>query len=120
LLNVVLDFQSSSEEIKAKKIQLRNAAIEMVNKIMREKAGNIVWYMERKFNNKFKLDAQGVPRVWKPSDDIKAIYMEAKRDVSFSCKAMNSFFFFLTWGGFRVRNCSIISLLFDCTLRTTS
>jgi vacuolar-type H+-ATPase subunit H len=74
------DFQSSAEEIKAKKVQLRNAAVEMVNKIMREKAGNIVWYMERKFNNKFKLDAQGVPRMWKPSDNIKQIYVDAKRD----------------------------------------
>jgi hypothetical protein len=77
-----VDFQSSAEEIKAKKVQLRNAAVEMVNKIMREKAGNIVWYMERKFNNKFKLDAQGVPRMWKPSDNIKQIYVDAKRDVS--------------------------------------
>jgi GTPase Era involved in 16S rRNA processing len=72
--------QSSSDEIQQKKEELKNASHTIVYNIMKEKANNIVYLMERKFNSTFKLDEHGVPRNWKPQDDIKTIYMNAKKE----------------------------------------
>lgn len=34
------------------------------------------------FEDKFRYDDEGVPRVWKPDDDIDAIFKKAKDSVS--------------------------------------
>mgnify|MGYP002718867079 CR=1 FL=1 len=34
------------------------------------------------FEDRFRYDEQGVPRVWKPEDDIEAAFKKAKEEVS--------------------------------------
>ena len=34
------------------------------------------------FEDKFRYDEQGVPRIWKPSDDIDGIFKSAREEVS--------------------------------------
>lgn len=36
------------------------------------------------FEERFRYDDEGVPRVWKPDDDIDTIFKKAKDAVSFS------------------------------------
>eukprot|EP00871_Galdieria_phlegrea_P000175 jgi/Galph1/1158/GphlegSOOS_G5738.1 len=40
----------------------------------------IVSYLSRKFDNSFRKDSRGVPRVWKPGDDLDSLYLEAKQE----------------------------------------
>jgi len=44
------------------------------------------------FEDKFRYDSEGVPRVWKPEDDIDGIFKKAResvsRIVSFRCKCV--------------------------------
>ncbi|EME27774.1 Protein SEY1 [Galdieria sulphuraria] len=37
-------------------------------------------YLYRKFDNCFRKDSRGVPRVWKPGDDLDSLYLDAKRE----------------------------------------
>ena len=46
-----------------------------VNRISALKMANI------RFEDKFRYDEQGVPRIWKPSDDIDGIFKSARDDV---------------------------------------
>jgi hypothetical protein len=39
--------------------------------------------LRRRFESHFRFDEKGLPRVWKPSDDIDSIYSKAKEEVNF-------------------------------------
>ena len=38
------------------------------------------------FEERFRYDAQGVPRVWKPDDDIDGAFKVARDQVRFVCR----------------------------------
>jgi len=42
------------------------------------------------FEDRFRYDEQGVPRVWKPEDDIEAAFKKAKDEVSLVCAASSA------------------------------
>lgn len=33
------------------------------------------------FEDKFRYDSKGIPRVWKPEDDVESIYSDARQTV---------------------------------------
>lgn len=37
---------------------------------------------DNRFEDKFRYDESGVPRIWKPSDDIDGIFKSAREQVS--------------------------------------
>jgi len=37
-------------------------------------------YLYRKFDNCFRKDSRGVPRIWKPGDDLDSLYLDAKQE----------------------------------------
>ncbi|KAI1019493.1 hypothetical protein LB505_000455 [Fusarium chuoi] len=40
--------------------------------------GNILLKLRENFEDKFRYDEAGVPRIWRPSDDIEGIYTKAR------------------------------------------
>jgi len=40
--------------------------------------GNILLKLRENFEDKFRYDEAGVPRIWRPSDDIEGVYTKAK------------------------------------------
>lgn len=40
--------------------------------------GNILLKLRENFEDKFRYDAEGVPRIWRPTDDIEGIYTTAR------------------------------------------
>ena len=40
------------------------------------------------FEERFRYDDQGVPRVWKPDDDIDSAFRKAKDEVCFVCPSL--------------------------------
>jgi len=53
---------------------------EILHSIIKNKAANILLIMDSKFKKKFRLDAEGIPRKWAYSDDIKSIFTKAKAE----------------------------------------
>lgn len=49
----------------------------------------ILTTLRTKFEDNFQNDEVGVPRVWKPEDDIEAAFRKAKDEVSFSSSCKN-------------------------------
>ena len=42
------------------------------------------------FEERFRYDEQGVPRVWRPEDDLEAAFRKAKDEVNYSCESHRS------------------------------
>ncbi len=43
--------------------------------------GPLLEKLRRKFESVFRYDEKGLPRVWKPTDDIDTLYSESKHQV---------------------------------------
>jgi len=68
------------QNYKRKKKTLRDMTFEILHSIIKNKAANILLIMDSKFKKKFRLDAEGIPRKWAYSDDIKSIFTKAKAE----------------------------------------
>jgi hypothetical protein len=44
--------------------------------------GPLLEKLRRKFESVFRYDEKGLPRVWKPTDDIDTLFSRAKHEVS--------------------------------------
>ena len=42
---------------------------------------SVLKFTNFRFEDKFRYDEQGVPRIWKPSDDIDGMFKSARDDV---------------------------------------
>jgi protein SEY1 len=42
---------------------------------------SVLEFANSRFEDKFRYDEQGVPRIWKPSDDIDGMFKSARDDV---------------------------------------
>jgi hypothetical protein len=49
---------------------------------------NLVSILRTTFEERFRYDEAGVPRVWKPEDDIEAAFKQAKEEVSYTQTAL--------------------------------
>eukprot|EP01088_Endostelium_zonatum_P001019 TRINITY_DN11299_c0_g1_i1.p1 TRINITY_DN11299_c0_g1~~TRINITY_DN11299_c0_g1_i1.p1 ORF type:complete len:805 (+),score=234.74 TRINITY_DN11299_c0_g1_i1:47-2416(+) len=66
--------KSANEQVSAFNRQLYKALRDR----MIEKKDNILYVMEKKFNEIFKLDERGFPRRWKPEDNVMGLLSEGR------------------------------------------
>lgn len=73
-------FDASSEEMEVGLWRLRRKSwIGLREKIEEEvMEGNILLKLRENFEDKFRYDEAGVPRIWRPTDDIESIYTKAR------------------------------------------
>jgi hypothetical protein len=69
----------SESESQSKKEEIDGISLEALRRMLREKANNVTWLMERRFNKVFKLDSDGLPRRWAKSDNVKAEFLKARQ-----------------------------------------
>jgi hypothetical protein len=73
-------FEASPEEVEVGLWRLRRkswvALREKIEEEMME--SNILMKLRENFEDKFRYDDEGVPRIWRPSDDIEGIYTRAR------------------------------------------
>lgn len=72
--------EASEEEVEVGLWRLRRKSwIALREKIEEEvMEGNILLKLRENFEDKFRYDEVGVPRIWRPSDDIEGIYTKAR------------------------------------------
>ncbi|EOO03617.1 putative root hair defective 3 gtp-binding protein [Phaeoacremonium minimum UCRPA7] len=72
--------EASEEEVEVGLWRLRRKSwIALREKIEEEvMEGNILLKLRENFEDKFRYDEAGVPRIWRPSDDIEGIYTKAR------------------------------------------
>lgn len=80
-----LGFNSSDEELEE---SVNNLVLQswllLRRKVDEELADSMLLLKLRsRFEEKFRYDEQGLPKVWKPEDDIDAHFKKAREDVSF-------------------------------------
>ncbi|KAK6845222.1 Protein SEY1 [Apiospora arundinis] len=73
-------FEASQEEVDVGLWRLRRKSwIALRDKIEEEvMEGNILLKLRENFEDKFRYDDAGVPRIWRPADDIEGIYTKAR------------------------------------------
>lgn len=73
-------FDASDEEAEVGMWRLRRKSwVGLREKIDEEvMEGNILLKLRENFEDKFRYDEAGVPRIWRPSDDIEGIYTKAR------------------------------------------
>lgn len=78
-----LGFNTSDEELdESVKNLVKQSWLLLRRKIDEELADSMVLLKLRsKFEDKFRYDDEGLPRVWKPEDDIDAHFKKAREEV---------------------------------------
>ncbi|CAH0059483.1 unnamed protein product [Clonostachys solani] len=73
-------FDASDEEVEVGTWRLRRKSwVALRDKIDEEvMEGNILLKLRENFEDKFRYDEAGVPRIWRPTDDIEGIYTKAR------------------------------------------
>ena len=73
-------FDASPDEIEVGLWRLRRkswgALRDKIDEEMME--GNLLLKLRENFEDKFRYDADGVPRIWRPTDDIEGLYTKAR------------------------------------------
>ena len=73
-------FDASDDEVEVGTWRLRRKSwVALREKIDEEvMEGNILMKLRENFEDKFRYDEAGVPRIWRPTDDIEGIYTKAR------------------------------------------
>lgn len=73
-------FDASQEEIDVGLWRLRRKSWGVLRAKIDEEVmeGNILLKLRENFEDKFRYDEAGVPRIWRPTDDIEGMYTKAK------------------------------------------
>ncbi|KAI9864750.1 MAG: Dynamin-like GTPase that mediates homotypic ER fusion [Vezdaea acicularis] len=73
-------FDASPEEMDVGLWQLRRKSWGVLRARVDEEMmeGNILLKLRENFEDKFRYDEAGVPRIWRPTDDIEAVYTKAR------------------------------------------
>ncbi|RDW88185.1 putative protein sey1 [Coleophoma cylindrospora] len=73
-------FDASEEEIEVGLWRLRRKSWGVLKARIDEEVmeGNILLKLRENFEDKFRYDDDGVPRIWRPTDDIEGMYTKAK------------------------------------------
>ncbi|KXS09730.1 root hair defective 3 GTP-binding protein [Gonapodya prolifera JEL478] len=76
------NFDVPHDEAKALQARLQNSAWEALRyKVLEETSdARILQRLRQQFELRFRYDAKGIPRVWKPEDDIDGAYEKAKHE----------------------------------------
>lgn len=77
-------FNATEEENTSSLKTLRKRAWQILRGKIDEQTSdaNILSKLRATFEERFRYDENGVPRVWKPEDDIDAAYRKARDEVS--------------------------------------
>lgn len=78
-----LGFNSSTKELEQSISSLKLQAWIVLRKKIDEELADTMMLMKMRsrFEEKFRYDDHGLPRVWKPEDDIDSYFKRAKEDV---------------------------------------
>jgi hypothetical protein len=73
-------FDASSEEVEVGLWRLRRKSWGVLRAKIDEEVmeGNILLKLRENFEDKFRYDEHGVPRIWRPTDDIEGLYTKAR------------------------------------------
>ncbi|KAI8961119.1 root hair defective 3 GTP-binding protein [Daldinia sp. FL1419] len=73
-------FQASEDEVEVGLWRLRRKSWVALREKIEEEVmeGNILLKLRENFEDKFRYDEAGVPRIWRPADDIEGIYTRAR------------------------------------------
>ncbi|KAK4214980.1 protein SEY1 [Rhypophila decipiens] len=73
-------FEASEEEVQVGLWRLRRKSWVVLREKIEEEVleSNILMKLRENFEDKFRYDGEGVPRIWRPSDDIEGIYTKAR------------------------------------------
>ncbi|KIX94165.1 protein sey1 [Fonsecaea multimorphosa CBS 102226] len=73
-------FDASAEEVEVGIWRLRRKAWGVLRSKIDEEMmeGNLLLKLRENFEDKFRYDEAGVPRIWRPTDDIEGIYTRAR------------------------------------------
>lgn len=73
-------FEASEEEVEVGLWRLRRKSWVALREKIEEEVmeGNILLKLRENFEDKFRYDEAGVPRIWRPADDIEGIYTRAR------------------------------------------
>jgi hypothetical protein len=66
-------------EAQGRKGEIDTLTLEALRRMLREKANNVTWLMERRFNKVFKMDSDGLPRKWGRGEDVKGEFLRARQ-----------------------------------------
>jgi len=78
LNNLTESFRVDEKELASKREEIEQLVFKVLSKIVREKASNLLLFMDRSFNAHFRLDDSGIPKRWLPTDDVSTYYIKAK------------------------------------------
>lgn len=75
-----VSFDASSEEVEVGLWRLRRKSWGVLRAKIDEEVmeGNILLKLRENFEDKFRYDEHGVPRIWRPTDDIEGLYTRAR------------------------------------------
>ena len=73
-------FDASSDEVDVGQWRLRRKSWGVLRAKIDEEMmeGNLLLKLRENFEDKFRYDEAGVPRIWRPTDDIEGIYTKAR------------------------------------------
>jgi hypothetical protein len=73
-------FDASPEEVEVGQWRLRRKSWGVLRAKIEEEMmeGNLLLKLRENFEDKFRYDEAGVPRIWRPTDDIEGIYSKAR------------------------------------------
>jgi protein SEY1 len=73
-------FEASQDEVEVGLWRLRRKSWVALREKVEEEVmeGNILLKLRENFEDKFRYDDAGVPRIWRPTDDIEGIYTRAR------------------------------------------
>lgn len=79
-----IGFNCTAEENESSLATLRKRTWQTLRAKIDEQTADAVFLSKLRghFEERFRYDEQGVPRVWKPEDDIDGAFMRAKEQVS--------------------------------------
>lgn len=74
-------FAATPEEVEVGLWRLRRKSWSTLKAKLDEEAmeGNLLLKLRENFEDKFRYDATGVPRIWRPTDDIEGIYTASRQ-----------------------------------------
>jgi len=80
ITNLLTEFESSKEDMDKYLKQMESVTFHFLQSSIKEKASNIDLLMNQKFNLLFNTDKSGIPKSWKPGDDINKEWKNAKHE----------------------------------------
>ena len=78
--DAVSEFEPSDEEVERVHQNMRNRITEVVDGKSRDAATAALAHMKQAFARVFSKDSKGLPRIWRPLDDVAAINRKAQRE----------------------------------------